>query len=264
LLIHSKVKSPLFDFHDFVSSGTHLAMAGFMVFVGLLMHRLTRKQPLQNALAIDFYATTAVALFALSGIFHSVRYVGTDDRRFWQLMDQSAIFFLIFGSNVPLVVYFLPPRRRNILLVMMLLIALTGCMLLWTNPRHEILAMAYVGIGVLGMLPMRSYFPYLGWWGTFWVLLMASTYTLGAICETVKWPVFIADGKMRFSYHEMLHLFVIGGTLAHVVLIIRFVIPHGNRPASRGIPVDPARSVDHNSRVARSAIPPAWNASNTR
>jgi hemolysin III len=215
----------VFDFHDFISSWSHLLMAGFMTFVGLIMYRLTRRQPLLNAMSLMFYAGTAVALFTLSGLFHGVRHIGSDDRRFWQLLDQSAIFGLIYGSNVPLLVYFLPARRRNVLLIIMGAIAIAGSMLLWTNPKHEILALSYVGIGLLGLIPMRTYFHYLRWWGSIWVVIMAGTYTLGAICEAIHWPVIIRDGVYMFSYHEMLHMFVIAGTLAHTILLVKYVIP---------------------------------------
>lgn len=246
----------MFDFHDFVSSGSHLLMAGFMLFVGLIMYRLTRRQPLINELSLGFYCTTAVILFTLSGFYHSVRYVSADDRRFWQVMDQSAIFFLIFGSNVPLLVYFLPPRRRNWLLLFMGAIAVVGAMSLWTKPKHEVLALAYVAIGFTGMLPMRTYFRYLRSWGLFWIFIMATAYTSGAVCEAIKWPVIVSEGMMRFSYHEVLHICVIVGTLAHVILLVKYVIPHGNRPRLQEIPIDRKAKSSDNFRVVHRAIPP--------
>lgn len=246
----------LFDFHDFISSWSHLLMAVFMLFAGMIMLRQARSQIRMNRLAVAFYAATAVTLFAFSAVFHSVKYVGEDDRRFWQLLDQSAIFFLIYGSNVPLLVYFLPPRRRNFLLVLMGAVAVVGAMMLWTRPKHEVLALAYVVIGFLGMLPIRTYFRYIGWWGVWWVAVMASTYTTGAICEAIKWPVIVSDGFFRLSYHEMLHLFVVAGTLAHTILLVKYVIPTGRK--SRRQPPAPRAAAAEGAAMPRPAVWPSW------
>lgn len=247
----------MFDFHDFVSSWSHLIMAAFMVFAGIILLRITYWHPRINRLSVQVYVSTAVILYTFSGLFHGVNHVSEDDRRFWQILDQSAIFALIYGSNVPLLVYLLPARRRNWLLVLMGGIAVVGMMTLWTKPKHEVLAAAYVAIGLLGMFPLRTYFRYIGWWGILWVFLMAGSYTLGAICEAVKWPTLVAEGTMRLTYHEMLHLFVIAGTTAHTILLVKYVLPTANRTVKRKITVDRTTKIDHNSHVAASAIPPA-------
>jgi len=247
----------VFDFHDFIASWSHLLMAGFMLFVALLLLRLTRKQPLKNRLAVLAYAGSAVTLYVLSGVFHSVRYIGTDDRRVWQLLDQTAIFGLIYGSNIPLLVYLLPSQRRNWLLFLMGAIGLIGAMALWLQPQHEVLVVAYIAIGLLGLVPMRTYFRHIGWWGTVWVFIMAGLYVVGAICDAVQWPVLVSEGWLKLSYHETFHLFVIAGTTAHTILIVKYVIPTANPSRRGGFSVDRKAKVDHNSRVAHCAIPPA-------
>lgn len=247
----------MFDFHDFISSGSHLAMAGFMLFIGCIMLRLARRHTHLQWLSILIYAGSAVMLYLFSGFFHSINYINGEDRRVWQLLDQTAIFALIYGSNVPLMVYFLPPRRRNWLLVLMGGIALLGAMCLWLKPKHEILVAAYVSIGLLGLLPVRTYFRYIGWWGSLWVFLMAFSYIGGAILEAVQWPVIVSHGFWRLSWHEIFHLCVMAGTTAHTVLIIKYVLPSASDTSARKITVDHSSVPSHNHTVARGAIPPA-------
>ncbi len=247
----------MFDFHDFISSWSHLVMAGMMLFVALLLLRLTRNHPLPNRLAVLFYAGSAVALYTLSGLFHGVRYIGTDDRRVWQLLDQTAIFGLIYGSNVPLLVYLLPPRRRNWLLILMGGVGLIGAICLWTQPNHQVLVAAYIGIGLLGLVPMRTYFRTLRWWGSLWVFLMAGSYIFGAVCDAVEWPVLVREGWLKFTWHELFHICVIAGTVAHTILIIKYVIPAGNRSRTRRNTVDRGALSSHNPLVTHRVIPPA-------
>jgi hemolysin III len=246
------------DFHDFISAWSHLLMAAYMLFAGLIMLRLAKGHSKLERLSIAIYAGSAIVLYSASGLFHGIQHFGVESKRIWQLVDQTAIFGLIYGSNVPLMVYFLPPRQRNWLLGLMGLVAVVGAMALWTNPPHALLCAVFVAMGFLGLVPMRTYWQYLGRWGALWVCIIATLYTLGAICEAIEWPVIVPGTSwFRFSYHEMLHLFVVAGTLAHNVLVVRFVLAHRRKIAKRRITVDRARKSDHNQRIAAPAIPPA-------
>ena len=41
-----------------------------------------------------FYAVTVVSLYTASGLFHGLKYESLEVRRTWQLLDQTAIFWL--------------------------------------------------------------------------------------------------------------------------------------------------------------------------
>lgn len=219
----------MFDFHDSVSAGTHLGMAAWSAFAAAVLLRLTRLHPLGHRLSVLFYALSAVTLYTASGLFHGLAHPSPDVRRVWQLLDQTAIFGLILGSNVPLYEYLLAPRWRNRLLAMMTAVALAGAGCLWVypwvagaKPPHEGVIAAYLLMGVLGLVPIRTYFRRLGWGGMLWVLLLIAFYVGGAAIEAAKWPV-LADGA--FTYHEILHIADMFGTAAHLVLLVRYVLP---------------------------------------
>jgi hemolysin III len=55
-----------------------------------------------------------------------------------------------------------------------------------------------------------------------WVWLGGFLYTLGAMCYLTRWPV-LWDGV--FGAHELLHIFVMAGSLAHFWFILKYVIP---------------------------------------
>jgi hemolysin III len=241
------------DFHDWVSSWSHLLMAGFMAFAGLILFRLTKMHPWRNRSSIAFFATAAVILYSTSGLYHSIKYDSIQDKRLWEILDRTAIFVLIFGSNVPILVYLMPPRRRNVLMAIMAGFAIVGSVLLWLNPNYIFLVICYLGIGIFGLLPIRTYFRHVGWGGLFWIGLMAFFYIAGAVCDAVRWPVLVPG---LLSHHELFHVCDMLGTLAHVVLVMRYVIPAAHRSPAATFPVDLRPRTPHNANVAHRAIPP--------
>jgi predicted membrane channel-forming protein YqfA (hemolysin III family) len=47
-------------------------------------------------------------------------------------------------------------------------------------------------------------------------------YTAGALCDWARWPVLLPG---VVGSHEMLHVFDMGGTLFHVLFVVRYVLP---------------------------------------
>jgi hemolysin III len=212
------------DFHDGISSTTHLLMAVWAVFASAFVLRLSARHTRSQRLSIVLYAVMVVSLYAASGLFHGIRHSTEEGKRVWQLLDQSAIFGLILGSNVPMLVYLVPRRPRNRVLALMTGIAVIGVGSLWLLPRppHELLVAVYLGMGVLGFLPIRYYFARLGWSGMKWVFLLAFFYIAGGVFEAVKWPVIITD-QFVLTFHEVLHVCDMLGTVAHYALLLRVV-----------------------------------------
>ena len=53
-----------------------------------------------------------------------------------------------------------------------------------------------------------------------WLVAGGLSYTLGAVIYAVKWPNPIPD---HFGFHEIFHLFVIGGSGCHFVVMYWYV-----------------------------------------
>ncbi len=212
------------DFHNPVSSYSHLFAAFWMVFVGLYLLRLAARHSFGHRLSLLLFALSGVALYAFSGLFHGLRHDSEESKRVWQLLDQSAIFWLIVGSNVPIAVYLLSPSARNLQLGGMVLLAAVGTACLWLLPKPPYLLLIglYVGLGVFSLIPLRAYFRRLGWGGLFWIFALSAGYIGGAACEAMKWPTFVPD---LIGPHEMLHFGDLFGTLAHLTLVVKYVLP---------------------------------------
>jgi hemolysin III len=225
------------DFHDRISSQSHLFMAGWSLFASAILIRLSARHTRSQRVGVAFYAVTVVTLYTASGLFHGLRHASEETRRVWQLLDQSAIFWLILGSNVPLLIYVVPRRVRNRVMGLMTGIAAAGTAALWLLPKppHELLIAVYITMGILGFLPIRHYYARLGWRGMVWIFLLAFFYIAGGLFEAVKWPVIVTE-QVVLTYHDVLHFCDIAGTVAHYILLFRVVSttpPRVRRESSR-------------------------------
>ena len=55
-----------------------------------------------------------------------------------------------------------------------------------------------------------------------WLLAGGIIYTIGGIIYALKLPIFNSRHKY-FGSHEIFHLFVMGGSICHFILMYRFV-----------------------------------------
>jgi channel protein (hemolysin III family) len=239
------------DAFDPVSAATHLGMAAWAVLAGLILLRLTRGHGPARRTSVALYAGSAVLLYAASGTFHGLMaaYAHPDLprpellRRMWvaQRLDKTAVFLLILGSNLPVMVYLLRGRWRAVCVIGMTLTAVVGIALMWLWPSlpHPYLVAAYVGMGVFGLVPFRQYLRQVGWAGMGRILAFAAAYIAGAAADVAKWPTLLPG---RFGPHEVLHVCDMVATLIHYGFLVQFVVapvraaggPPLERPAAVG------------------------------
>src|SRR5262245_22561410 len=97
------------ELRDPVSSASHLLTAVWAVFATLILLRLTPKDR-RRQLSVAIFGTSMVLLYLASGTFHGLFYTDPAEFRFFQRLDQSAIFLLIAGTNTPCLVVLLGGR----------------------------------------------------------------------------------------------------------------------------------------------------------
>ena len=227
------------DSFDPVSAATHLGMAAWCAFAGLFAWRLTRGHSPARRASVALYAGSAVLLYLASGTFHGLMaaYARADAPRadllevMWvaRRLDKTAIFLLILGSNLPIQVYLLRGAWRLVCVAGVSLFAAAGIAALWVarDIPHTVLVGLYVGMGVFGLLPFRSYRRVVGWAGLSWVLLFAGVYIAGAVADVAKRPTLVPG---LFGPHELLHVCDMLATLIHYGFLLRFVIAPAAEP----------------------------------
>jgi hemolysin III len=241
--------APVFELRDFVSSSSHLATAVWAVFATLLMLRITPRGQGRRA-AVLIYGVSMILLFLASGTFHGLHYSSPEQMRFYQKIDQSAVYLLIAGTNTPAITILLQGRMRKGFLWAVWSIALMGIASLWVLPKppHPLVVSLYMGLGYIGTIPVYHYYRAIGWRALNWVWIGAAFYTLGAICELTRWPV-IVPGWVQA--HEVLHLCDSAGSIAFFIFIFRFVIPYSAKKAQTD-----NKSSEKRESVAKSSTSP--------
>jgi hemolysin III len=215
------------DFHDSVSSLSHLATSAWAVFATLLLMRLTVAHG-PKRWSVAFFGLTMVLLYLASGLYHGLRHDTEESRLLFQKLDKSAIFLFIFGSNVPIQVYLLRGAWRFWTMTLSGSAALLGILVLWVWPTmpHPLLVAVYLVLGLAGLVMVGKVAPLIGRAGVAWFLGFAACYVLGALVELAQWPVLVPGW---FGPHEFLHIADCGGTFGHLVLIVKYVLPYGDR-----------------------------------
>lgn len=211
---------------DPVSSASHLLTAAWAAYAALVLLRLA---PPGRRLAVAVFGLSMVLLYLASGTFHGVAYTrdaNPAEFRFFQKLDQSAIFALIAGTNTPIIVTLLAGARRRWFLGLMWGVAATGIACLWLLPKapHWVVVGNYLLMGWLGVVPGWHYVRAVGFRPLLWALAGAGLYTAGAVCEIVEWP-HLLEAPVRVGPHEVLHLFDVAGTVAFFLFIARYVVP---------------------------------------
>ncbi len=207
-----------------VSAGTHLLFCLWSLYATALMCRLGRGRTRTAAVV---FGLSLVLLYAASAAYHAAPADQPGLVAFLRRLDLSMIHVLIAGTCTPVFAVLLAGRRRTILLALVWSVAGAGLLARWLLPVPPVpLNVAlYAAAALLGLLPLLPLARAAGAHGLAWLVGGAAVYGLGGLCEALRWPV-LWPGVV--GPHEVLHLCDMGGSSAHVVFVLRCVLPAGD------------------------------------
>jgi hemolysin III len=210
-----------------VSSVTHLSWAIVALFMTAIFYRVTPHDP-KRRWSLLCFGISMCLLYTASGLYHGVNCRRRETLRIFQLIDHSMIYVLIAGTFTPIVIILLREPLRTRLFCLIWGLALLGILCKWilATPPYPVTVALYVGMGWVGIIPLRSLIRAIGWKGMAWGLLGGMLYTVGGICDACQWPMLIPH---VFGSHEVMHLFDMAATAVHVYFILRFVLPYHAR-----------------------------------
>jgi len=220
----------VFELRDPVASGSHLLTCLWAIFATLILRRLTRGDSTRRY-CVTVFGLSMVALYGASGLYHGLNQP-KENLRFFQKLDQSAIFTLIAGTCTPIMAALLTGVFRRAMLFGIWSMAAIGICCLWFLPKvpHTVTVATYLGMGWFGCLGMWHYYRAVGFFGICWAIAGAGLYTLGAICELTHWPI-IWPGVIQF--HEVLHICDSAATFCFFVFVVRHVLGYQPRPVAK-------------------------------
>lgn len=208
------LEKPVRRFKEPFSGFSHL-LAAFASLAGgawLALGALAAGQNL-HALGFGIFTLGLVLLYSTSGLYHLLILPPAADR--WlRRLDHMMIYVLIAGTYTPFCLVALPGAWGTGILIAVWTLALAGiCLALFYLDAPRFLTVGiYIAMGWLCLVAIRPLAAALAGTGMFWLALGGITYTLGALVYALKKP---NPFPGVFGFHEIWHLFVIGGSLCH-------------------------------------------------
>ena len=201
-------------------------------FIGMMM-AIIAATPLMVKVALDADGTAViamsvficsmVALYGASALYHSVT-VKENLLKVFRKVDHMMIFILIAGSYTPVCLIVLGGRLGYMLLMVVWAIAVAGMAvkMFWITCPKWFSSTIYIAMGWICLAVFGTLWDTLSHSAFLWLLAGGIIYTVGGIIYALKLPIFNARHKY-FGSHEIFHLFVMGGSFCHYVMMYRFV-----------------------------------------
>lgn len=210
-----KIKDP-------VSALTHFAGAvlSLAAVVALIAKALSTGNWLY-VLAFGIFGFSLVALYTASTVYHIIDKPEAM-RQVARRVDHMMIFVLIAGTYTPICLISLSGTIGYTLFALIWAIAISGIIMkaFWITAPRWLTSGLYILMGWLVVVAIQPVIAALSAEAFYWLLAGGIIYTIGGIIYALKWPL---KNNPWFGFHELFHLFVMGGSFCHFILIVAYV-----------------------------------------
>jgi hemolysin III len=215
----------MLDFHDPVAAASHLLMAVWSGFAGMILLRLTRRFSTVARIYFTAYVVVTVLLYTASGLYHGLRHDTEWQRELWLRIDRSAIYLLVFGSFFPVFGIMANRVVRHSWTAIMSVLCLIGIVMQATGNVTSLGSIVgYVLIACVGMLTLPWWMRAVGKRGLLWIGTATLLYGLGGAVQAVQWP---NPWPGVIGFHEVLHLCDVAATIVHFAFVFKTIVhPH--------------------------------------
>lgn len=174
--------------------------------------------------SITIYAVSLILLYAASTSYHT--FICSERiRTVLKKIDHMMIFVLIAGSYTPICLLVLKGKLGIGLCALVWGIALAGIVIkmFFVYCPKWVSSVLYIGMGWVCVLAFGQILNGLTRPAFLWLLVGGLIYTVGGVIYALKLPIF--NGKhQNFGSHEIFHLFVMGGSICHYIVMYCFVL----------------------------------------
>lgn len=188
-----------------------------------LLVKASRSADHINVISMAIFIASMILLYAASTIYHSLD-ISEKTNCILRKIDHMMISVLIAGSYTPICLVVLNNSTGRILCALVWGIALAGIVIkaFWITCPKLFSSILYIGMGWLCVLAFKQIYTALSTAAFVWLLVGGIIYTVGGIIYALKLPIFNARHKY-FGSHEIFHVFVMGGSLCHFILMYLYV-----------------------------------------
>lgn len=176
-------------------------------------------------ISLTIYAASLILLYAASTTYHTFD-VSERVNTILKKIDHMMISVLIAGSYTPVCLIVLKGRTGLILLAVVWSIAIAGIMIkaFWVYCPKWVSSVLYIGMGWTCVLAFTQILNNMSPAAFGWLLAGGIIYTVGGVIYALRLPIFNNRHK-NFGSHEIFHLFVMGGSACHFVVMYAFLLP---------------------------------------
>ena len=213
-----------FHIKDPGSAITHfIGMVAAMLAAAPLLVKAYRDDSRLTVISLAVFITSMILLYAASTLYHTLD-ISPKVNRALKKIDHMMIFILIAGTYTPVCMVVLGDQTGWMLLALVWSIAAAGILIkmCWITCPKWFSSVLYIAMGWVCVLAFTRIVQALPTAAFGWLLAGGIIYTIGGVIYALKLPVFNSRHR-RFGSHEIFHLFVMGGSLCHYIVIYRFV-----------------------------------------
>ena len=158
--------------------------------------------------AVWVYAIALAAMFGASALYHRYPWRSASARVRARRIDHAMIFVFIAGTYTAFALVAFTGTARVVGLVTVWIGAVFGMVLnlVWIDAPRWLSAVAYLGVGWVGLILIPQLFPALGVAAAVLVIVGGALYSVGALAYATAWPNPL---PAAFGFHEVFHLLVI-------------------------------------------------------
>ncbi len=176
-----------------------------------------------NATAVSVFIVSMILLYAASTVYHTFD-ISEHANKLLKKIDHMMIFVLIAGTYTPICLLALGHSVGYRLLALVWSIAAVGIVInaLWINCPKWFSSLIYISMGWVCLTAIKHIIASLTPGALGWLLAGGIIYTIGGVIYALKLPLFNERFK-NFGSHEIFHLFVMGGSFCHYIVMFRYV-----------------------------------------
>lgn len=214
-------KNKKFRIKEPINALTHFL--GFLLSIPILiifLKKAEQEASVVSVVAFFIFGVSLLLLYGASTIYHTLN-ISEKGTALLRRVDHMMIFVLIAGTYTPVCLIPLRGKWGWTLLICVWTFAIAGILLkiFWMNAPRWFSTLLYVVMGwlvLIAFVPLEQAIPISG------IVLLAAggiVYTIGAVIYAIKWS------KLKyFGFHEIFHLFVMGGSALHILFMFEYVL----------------------------------------
>lgn len=170
-------------------------------------------------ISLAVYSASMILLYAASTTYHTFD-ISAKINTILKKWDHMMISVLIAGSYTPICLLVLKGKTGLILLAIVWSFAIVGILIkaFWVYCPKWVSSILYIGMGWTCVLAFTQILNSMSRTSFIWLLTGGIIYTVGGIIYALKLPIFNNKHK-NFGSHEIFHLFVMGGSMCHFVVM---------------------------------------------